>query len=177
MEESTVIILDIFKITIPAVLVAAVAYSMLRKVLERDYKLRLLELRHKNAEVITPIRLQAYERIVLLLERITPSNLLLRVSSSGHSAGEYHRILLTEIRNEFSHNMSQQVYMTEQAWQQVRHAREEVVTLINKSYQSVGEKAKGTELAKRILETVLNNEIDPTAKAISYLKQEIGQSF
>jgi hypothetical protein len=177
MEESTVIILDILKIALPAVLVAAVAYSMLKKVLERDYKLRLLELRHKNAEAITPIRLQAYERIVLLLERITPSNLLLRVSASGHTAGEYHRILLTEIRNEFNHNMSQQVYMTEQAWQQVRHAREEVVTLINKSYQSLGEKAKGTELAKRILETVLNNEIDPTAKAISYLKQEIGQIF
>jgi hypothetical protein len=177
MEESTIIILDILKISIPAILVASVAYSIIKKHLERDYKLRLLELRQKSAEVVTPIRLQAYERVVLLLERITPSNLLLRVSGSGHTAAEYHRILLTEIRNEFNHNMSQQVYMTEQSWQQVRHAREEVVNLINKSYQGLGEKAKGTELAKRILESVLNNEIDPTARAISYLKQEIGQVF
>ncbi|WP_299702881.1 hypothetical protein [uncultured Pontibacter sp.] len=177
MEEGTNIILDILRISIPAILVAAVAYSMLKKFLERDYKLRLLELRHKSSEVVTPIRLQAYERIVLLLERITPSNLLLRVSGGGHTAAEYHRILLTEIRNEFNHNMSQQVYMTEQSWQKVRHAREEVVNLINKSFQSLDEKAKGTELAKRILENVLNSEIDPTAKAISYLKQEIGQVF
>jgi hypothetical protein len=177
MEESTIIILDILKITIPALLVAGVAYAIIKKHLERDYKLRLLELRQKNAEVVTPIRLQAYERIVLLLERITPSNMLLRVSGSGHTAADYHRVLLTEIRNEFNHNMSQQVYMTEQAWQQVKHAREEVVNLINKSYQGLNDKSKGTDLAKRILESVLNDEIDPTARAISFLKQEIGQTF
>jgi hypothetical protein len=177
MEESAIIVLDILKISIPAILVASVAYSIIKKHLERDYKLRLIELRQKSAEVVTPIRLQAYERIVLLLERITPSNMLLRVSGSGHTASEYHRILLTEIRNEFNHNMSQQVYMTEQAWQQVKHSREEVVNLINKSYQGLNDKSKGTELAKRILESVLTEEIDPTARAISFLKQEIGQVF
>lgn len=177
MEESTIIILDILKISIPALFIAGISYSMMKKHLERDYKMRLLELRQKNAEIVTPIRLQAYERIVLLLERITPSNLLLRVSGSGHNATDYHRILLTEIRNEFNHNMSQQVYMTEQAWQQVKHAREQVVNLINKSYKDMPDKTKGTDLAKRILEGVLTDEVDPTARAISFLKQEIGQVF
>jgi len=177
MEETTVILLDILKITIPALIVAGATYLVVKKHLERDYKLRLLELRQKNAEVVTPIRLQAYERIVLLLERITPSNLLLRVSGSGHNATDYHRLLLTEIRNEFNHNMSQQVYMTEQAWQLVKRAREEVVNLINKSYQEMPDKSKGTDLAKRILESILTDEVDPTSRAISYLKQEIGQVF
>ncbi|MHC2991609.1 hypothetical protein OB13_08435 [Pontibacter sp. HJ8] len=177
MEQTTVIVLDILKITIPALIVATTVYLLIKNHLERDYKLRLLELRQKNAEVITPIRLQAYERITLLLERITPSNLLLRVSGSGHSAADYHRILLTEIRNEFNHNMSQQVYMTDQAWQQVKRAREEVVNLINKSYQGMPDKTKGTDLAKRILESILTEEVDPTGRAIAYLKQEIGQVF
>ncbi|WP_018479834.1 DUF7935 family protein [Pontibacter roseus] len=177
MEDTGQIILDILKISIPAILVAAVAYSLVKNHLERDYKLRLLELRQKNAEVVTPIRLQAYERITLLLERITPSNLLLRVSGSGHNATDYHRLLLTEIRNEFNHNMSQQVYMTDQAWQQVKRAREEVVNLINKSYQTMPDKSKGTDLAKRILENVLTEEVDPTARALSFLKQEISQVF
>jgi hypothetical protein len=163
--------------TIPALIVATTVYLLIKNHLERDYKVRLLELRQKNAEVITPIRLQAYERITLLLERITPSNLLLRVSGSGHSAADYHRTLLTEIRNEFNHNMSQQVYMTDQAWQQVKRAREEVVNLINKSYQGMPDKTKGTDLAKRILESILTEEVDPTGRAISYLKQEIGQVF
>ncbi|MFD2248253.1 hypothetical protein [Pontibacter ruber] len=177
MDESTTIILDILKITIPALIVAGAMYLLVKKYLDKEQRVRILELRMKSAETVLPIRLQAYERIVLLLERITPSNLLLRVSGSGHSAADYHRMLLTEIRNEFNHNLSQQVYMTEQAWQQVKQAREEVVNLINKSFQSMEDKSKGTDLAKRTLENILASEVDPTARAISFLKQEIGQVF
>jgi hypothetical protein len=177
MNDSTALILDIVKITIPALVVAGAMYLLVKQYLEKEQRVRLLELRMKNAEVVLPNRLQAYERIVLLLERITPSNMLLRVSGSGHTAADYHRLLLSEIRNEFNHNVSQQVYMSDQAWQQVKHAREEVVTLINKSFQSMEDKSKGTDLAKRILESVLASEIDPTTRAISFLKQEIGQVF
>ncbi|WP_242927760.1 hypothetical protein [Pontibacter vulgaris] len=177
MDQILIFIIDILKITLPALIVAAAMYYLVKKHFERDYKIRLLELRQKNVEVVVPIRLQAYERVVLLLERITPSNLLLRVSGSGHTASDYHRTLLAEIRNEFNHNMSQQVYMTDQAWQQVKHAREEVVNLINTSYQSLEDKSKGTDLAKRVLENVLTGEIDPTGRAINFLKQEIGQVF
>jgi len=171
------LIIDILKITIPGVIVAIAMYKLIQNQTERDYKMRLLELKQKNGEVVIPIRLQAYERIVLLLERITPSNLLLRVSGSGHTASDYHRMLLSEIRNEFSHNMSQQVYMSEQAWQQVKHAREEVVNLINRTYQELEDKSKGTDLAKRILESILASENDPTARAITFVKQEIAQVF
>lgn len=177
MEETGNFILEILKITLPAIIVAAGMYMVIRKYQERDYKTRLLELRMKNAEVVLPIRLQAYERVVLFLERISPSSLLLRVSSAGQSAAEYHRLLLSEIRNEFNHNMSQQVYMTEQAWQQVKHAREETVNLINRTKQELPENAKGTELAKKILENVLAGDADPTARAISFMKQEIAQAF
>jgi hypothetical protein len=171
------LIIDILKITIPGLIVAIAMYQLVKNQTERDYKLRLMELKQKNGEVVIPIRLQAYERIVLLLERITPSNLLLRVSGSGHTASDYHRMLLSEIRNEFSHNMSQQVYMSEQAWQQVKHSREEVVNLINRTYQEMPDKSKGTDLAKRILESILATETDPTARAISFVKQEIAQVF
>ncbi|WP_347159778.1 hypothetical protein [Pontibacter chitinilyticus] len=177
MEQFLIFIIDLLKIALPALIVAVAMYYLVKKHYERDYKVRLLELRQKNAEVVLPIRLQAYERVVLLLERITPSNLLLRVSGGGHTAAEFHRLLLAEIRNEFNHNLSQQVYMTEQAWQQVKHGREEVVSLINKTYHELPEGARGTDLAKRILETVLVSEQDPTARALSYIKQEIGQAF
>jgi hypothetical protein len=171
------LVIDILKITIPGLIVAVAMYQLVKQHYERDYKIRLLELRQKNSEVVMPIRLQAYERVILLLERITPSNLLLRVSGAGQSASDYHRQLLAEIRNEFNHNLSQQVYMTEQAWQQVKHAREEVVKLINKTYQEMPDKSKGTDLAKRILETVIASETDPTTRASTFVKQEIAQAF
>lgn len=177
MDDTTGFLLEILKIILPALLVAGAMYAVIKNYQDRDYKTRLLELRMKNAEVVLPIRLQAYERVVLFLERISPSSLLLRVSSAGQSAAEYQRLLLSEIRNEFNHNMSQQVYMTEQAWQQVKHAREETVNLINRTNQELPENSKGTELAKRILENILASETDPTTRAISYLKQEIGQVF
>jgi len=177
MNETTNFLLDTLQIILPALIVAGAMYAVIKNYQDRDYKTRLLELRMKNAEVVLPIRLQAYERVVLFLERISPSSLLLRVSSAGQSATEYQRLLLSEIRNEFNHNMSQQVYMTEQAWQQVKHAREETVNLINRTMQELPEHSKGSDLAKKTLENILASETDPTARAINFLKKEIGQVF
>ncbi|MCC9168908.1 hypothetical protein [Pontibacter harenae] len=177
MKDVTLFIIDLLKIALPALIVAGAMYMLIKKYFDQDQRTRVIELRMKNTEVVLPIRLQAYERVVLLLERITPSNLLLRVSGAGQTATDYHRVLLAEIRSEFNHNMSQQVYMSGQAWQQVKQAREEVVNLINQTYQELPDKTKGTDLAKRVLEKILAQETDPTAQAINFLKQEIGQVF
>ncbi|PTX17978.1 hypothetical protein C8N40_10716 [Pontibacter mucosus] len=174
------LLIDLLKLALPALVLVGGLYWLLQKHYEREDRLRAEQAQKKdtrNTEIITPIRLQAYERIVLLLERITPSNLLLRISPAGQTAAEYHRLLLSEIRNEFNHNMSQQVYMSEPAWQQVNHAREEVVKLLNKTFQDLPESARGTDLAKRVLETLLVNEQDPTAQAINTVKQEVRQTF
>ncbi len=177
MHQVFIFILELLKVTLPALIVAGAMYMLVKAYLKKEQRTRALELRMKNSEIVLPIRLQAYERITLLLERISPSNLLLRVSGAGHTAADYNRLLLSEIRDEFSHNLSQQVYMSEQAWQQVKQAREEIVTLINKTYQQMPENAMGTDLAKRVLEAILAGETDPTARAISAIKQEIAQVF
>ena len=173
----TAYIYDLLKILLPAGLVLYGMYSLVNAYLNKEYQRRILELRMKNSEVILPVRLQAYERICLLLERITPSNMLVRLSSAGQTAAEYQRVLLTEIRNEFNHNVAQQMYMSEQAWGIVKRAKEDVVTLIKSVYQELPENAKGTDLAKKVLENVLVTESDPTGRAISFLKQEINQTF
>jgi hypothetical protein len=174
---TTELIIDLLKIILPALLLLVAMYFLVKQYVDRDYKLRLLELRIKNSDTVLPIRLQAYERMVLFLERITPSNLLIRVSSGGQNANDYHRLLLTDIRNEYNHNLSQQIYMTDQAWELVESAKENVVTLINKSYHEMQDKTKGTELAKRVLETIIAQETDPTAHAITFIKHEINQVF
>lgn len=163
--------------TVPALAVGAGLLLLTRQFLDREYKRRLLELQMKNAETVLPIRLQAYERICLFLERITPSNMLVRVSSANLTAGEYQRLLLTEIRNEYNHNVSQQVYMTHDSWAAVKSARENVVTLINRSFHELPPHARGTDLAKKVLEHVIEQEIDPTAPALSRLKHELAQVF
>jgi hypothetical protein len=168
---------DLLKILLPAALVLYGMYALVNNYLTKEAQKRVLELRMKNSEIVLPIRLQAYERVCLLLERLAPSNLLVRVSSAGQSAAEYQRTLLAEIRNEFSHNLSQQIYMSDQAWVTVKRAKEDIVTLINQVFQELPEQAKGTDLAKRVLERVLADNFDPTGNAISFLKQEINQAF
>jgi hypothetical protein len=170
-------IFDLLKVILPAALVLYGMYSVVNSYLTKEYQKRLLELRMKNSEVILPIRLQAYERVCLFLERISPSNLLVRVSSAGQSAAEYQRVLLTEIREEFNHNVSQQMYMSDPAWQLVKRTKEDIVTLVNRVFHELPQDARGTDLAKRVLENVLNSEAEPTGQAISFLKQEINQVF
>ena len=162
---------------LPALAVGGGMLLLTRQFLDREYKRRLLELKMKNAETVLPIRFQAYERICLLLERITPSNLLVRLGGANLTAGEYQRLLLTEIRAEYNHNVSQQVYMTHEAWAAVKSARENVVTLINRSFHELPPHGRGTDLAKRILEHVIEQEIDPTAPALARLKHELAQVF
>lgn len=168
------LLIDLLKITLPALIVAGTVYYLIQQYLEKEQQRRLIELRLESSKTTLPLRLQAYERIILLLERITPNNLLVRLSSAGQTAPEYHRLLTQEIRAEYEHNLSQQLYMSPEAWAQVRQAKENIVTLINKAYQTLPnqQQARGTELAKRILEGLLADEADPTTAAIDAVKRE-----
>ena len=171
------LIIELLKIVLPALIVAAAMFYLVKTHLDRDYQRKLLELKVGNARAVIPVRLQAYERVCLFLERISPSNMLIRIPGSAVSATEYHRILLTEIRDEFNHNASQQVYMSQQTWDQVKRAKEDLVTLINRCQHQMNERSKGTELAKRILETVITEETEPTANALVAVKREIQVLF
>lgn len=172
--ESASLLIELLKITLPALIVAGTVYYLIQQYLEKDRQRRLIELRLESSKTTLPLRLQAYERIILLLERITPNNLLVRLSSAGQTAPEYHRLLIQEIRAEYEHNLSQQLYMSPEAWVLVRQAKENIVTLINKAYQTLPnqQQARGTELAKRVLESLLNDEADLTTPAIEAVKRE-----
>jgi len=167
---------DLLKITIPAGLVLYLAYLLVRSFLQKQLDEIAFSVRQKNQEIVVPIRLQAYERVVLLLERITPSNLISRLSSSEYSAEEFQQILIHEIRNEFNHNLSQQVYMSDSSWTYVITAVEQTISVINSSKNGLDEKAKGFDLAKAILENTAGEE-DTSKQAIKYIKEEIQDVF
>ena len=170
-------LVQLFFYLLPALLVGALAFYFFNLFTRNEEQRRRFLLQKENQKQALPIRLQAYERMTLFLERITPSNLLIRVSGSGQTATDYHRMLINDIRNEYNHNLSQQIYMTEQTWERIQSAKENVVTLINRSFHEMSDKSKGTELAKRILETIIAQETDPTEQAIRLMKREINEVF
>jgi hypothetical protein len=169
------IIAEILKITIPALIVFITAWIILRNMIKNDQNRRNQELILQNSRTVTPIKLQAYERIVLFLERISLESLLLRVSSPDMTASQLHSALLSSIRSEFEHNLSQQIYMSAQAWEVVRNARSNMIKIINNEIEKLPPNAKGIDLSKQLLERIMVLEKEPTRAAIDFIKGEIGR--
>ena len=166
---------DILKITIPALIVFFTAWVLLRNMIRNDQDKRRQELILQNSRTVTPIKLQAYERIVLFLERISLESLLIRVSSSDMTASQLHSTLLNTIRSEFEHNLSQQIYMSQQAWEIVRNARSNTIKIINNEADKMAAGSSGMAFSKQLLERIMELDTEPTRAAIDYIKGEISR--
>jgi hypothetical protein len=171
------VLIEFGKILIPASVVLYGAYLLVRSFIQKEITLRKLEVRSRSIETILPNRLQAYERITLFLERISPQNLLIRLSAPGLASREFQQLLLSEIRNEYNHNVSQQVYMSEEVWNLVKNAKEDLIVSINDAAGEMGPESSSIDLSKKIFEKAVNKSVDPIAHALSELKREIQQIF
>ena len=170
-------LLDLVKILVPASVVLYAVYLMVRSFIIKEIELKKLEIRSRSIETVLPVRLQAYERMTLFLERTAPQNLLVRINQPGITARDFHKLLLEEIRNEYNHNVSQQVYISEEVWSVVKNAKEDLIIEINEAAQLVPNDAPSIELAKKIFEVALSKNVDPMALALSELKKEIQRIF
>ena len=170
-------LLDLLKILIPAVLVLYAMFLTIRTMLNKELEKARIELKQRSIEATLPIRLQAYERITLLLERLSPNNLILRLNQGNLSSKELQSIMLKEIRDEYNHNVSQQVYMSDAVWELVKNAKEDLIITINTAADKMAEDATSMDLAKQIFEEMINKEVDPMAHALHEVKDEIRQSF
>lgn len=165
------------KILIPASVVLYGIYLTVKSFINRDIELKKLEVRSRSIETVLPNRLQAYERMCLFLERMSPPNLLLRLNNPIYSARELHKILLDEIRNEYNHNASQQIYMSEEVWSMIKSAKEDLTILINEASSAIGPEATGLDLSRKIFELTLEKNVEPISHALTELKKEIQQTF
>jgi hypothetical protein len=171
------VLIEFIKILVPASVVLYAAYLLVRTQVQKEVDLKALEVRGKSIENVMPIRLQAYERMTLFLERISPQNLLVRLTASGMNAREFHQLLLQEIRNEFNHNVSQQVYMSHEVWNLIRNAKEDLIMSINDAAGEVLPDAASIDLSKKIFEKSMAKSVDPIAHALIELKKEIQRTF
>lgn len=169
--------IELLKLLIPAAVVLYAAYLLVRAFIQREIDIKKLEVRSKSIETILPSRLHAYERMTLFLERMNPQNLLIRINSPGLTAKEFHHMLLGEVRNEYNHNVSQQVYISEELWNLIKSAKEDLIVTINESANEMTPEASGLDLSKKIIEKYLNRSVDPLNHALSELKQEIQRTF
>ena len=168
---------ELLKIIIPATLVLLTAYLLLHKLLRNEEKRRQFELSKENVLKLTPIRLRAYERLILVLERTLPSNLVINTIKPEMSNLELHGLLLSNVRNEFSHNISQQIYVSDELWFHIRGAQESLLKLINTCAAQCNPSNQGAELAERIIQVFSSSQNTPSELAIEKLKSEVRNLF
>jgi hypothetical protein len=118
------------------------------------------------------LELQAAERFALYLERIAPDRLVMRLHQNGMSAKMLQTEMLRAIREEFDHNLSQQVYMSDAAWKLIKDAKEEMVTFISRMGDSMPANATGIDLSRKIFETASRVEELPTDIALKQLRKD-----
>lgn len=120
-----------------------------------------------------PLKLQAYERIVLFLERIEPSSLLLRSKLSDMTANLLHSTLLNNIREEYEHNVAQQIYVSDNAWNLTKQAKEETIRIVNLAAESMEKDSSANDLTRNVFEKMMVLPKSPSQIALEYIKQEV----
>jgi hypothetical protein len=173
--DSTKNLSDTLLYFVPALLVLGAVFMLIKRFLDRDFQNRQVDVRQSMRKDSLPLKLQAYERLVLFLERISPNSLLVRTHRGGMSAPQLHSDLLATVRAEFEHNLSQQIYISASAWEAVKNAKEDMLKLFNNAYSRVGQHASGIQLSSQIFEQMMKEESFPTQKAIDVLKSEAKQ--
>lgn len=169
--------LEILKYTVPAMVVALLTIFLVRSFINESDSRRKAEQLLKNHEITIPLRLQAYERVMLFLERISIDSLLIRHNQAGISSRQMHTEMLAAIRNEYEHNLSQQVYISAKAWENVKSARAQIIKVINTAAEKVNPNSTALDLSKKIIEEIGGYDKSPTQSAIDFIKNEIQALF
>lgn len=168
---------DILFYLAPMVVAAGGMYMLVKNMFDRDYRIKLIDAKRALQKEALPLRLQAYERMTLFLERISPNNLLYRVQTTGMKVRDLQTELLSNVRSEYEHNITQQIYLSAEAWQTVKSAKEDMIKIINVASGEIDSNANAIELSKRIFEVMMREENIPTQKAIDFLKMEVAHLF
>jgi hypothetical protein len=165
-------ITEILKYTIPSIVVFLTATVMIRYYFKSFVRDRDRDLLLQDRKKTLPMRLQAYERLAVFLERITVDSLVVREQSDEFTARDFHQHLLAVIRAEYEHNLSQQIYISGDAWNVVRNAREGTLKMINRAAMQVNPDGTALDLSKKIIEIQMEVDSSPTQGALEFLRNE-----
>ena len=164
-------IIDLFLFAIPSLITGIIAYYFFKEHTKNEDGRRRFLLKKDMQVNAMPLRLQAYERIALFLERISPSKLLIRIAPNNSNKADYETLLIQSIEQEFEHNLSQQIYISDKCWSIATTAKNATIQLIRKA--SMLEK---TDTANKLREVVLTEMMErrsPSDAALSFIKEEV----
>lgn len=164
-------IIELAFYTLPAVVTGVVAYYSFQTFVNNEEKRRRFHLLKENQKQALPLKLQAYERLALFLERISPTKLLIRVAPLNDNKVDYQNLLIHHIEQEYEHNLTQQIYVTDECWMMIVSTKNAIIQNIRKTTIN-----KDVTTADKLRETILSSLFEnesATNITLSYLKNEV----
>ncbi len=174
MEEATQIISYVAYL-LPAIVVGVIAYYFFKGHTANEEGRRRYLVQKEAQKQVLPLRLQAYERITLFLERIDLNKLLVRVKPFSDSKDDYENLLVKNIEQEYEHNLTQQIYVTPECWNLINAAKNATIHIIRQG--AMHEKDGNVDKMRTWLLQNFMEEISPSQKALAYLKNEVSELF
>lgn len=164
-------------VLVPSAMVFGVAYYFLNKVNKDKAFAYSAELRKDRQKHILPMKVEAYQRLILFLERIHPNSLVMRVHNPIKHATLMQNELLEQIRSEFEHNIAQQMFVSPQAWEMVKRSKDELIQLVHIAGKQMDSTSMATDLSAKIFELTAQVDPFPTEIAIKFVKDEFQSLF
>ncbi|AOW10169.1 DUF7935 family protein [Flavobacterium gilvum] len=173
MELSKMI--ELLSYTLPAIITGMVAYYFFNLHTKNEEGRRRYLLMKEGQKNAMPLRLQAYERMALFLERISLSNLLIRISPISTDKNDYANFIIAQIDQEFEHNLAQQIYMTDECWTIISTAKNSTIQMIRKV--ALSPDVNGADKLREVLLNDLLEKQAPSNAALAYIKKEVSQMW
>lgn len=164
-------IVDLFMFAIPSLITGVLAYYFFKEHTKNEDGRRRYLLKKDMQVTALPIRLQAYERLALYLERISPNKLLVRVKPTSSNKEDYESLLISSIEQELEHNLSQQIYISDRCWSIISAAKNATIQLIRKA--SLLPKTNTSEKLREVILTEMMERRAPSDAALSFIKEEV----
>ena len=166
-------IIEILAYTIPSFITGGVAYYLFNSYFKDQQNTRRWLLQKEAQKDALPLRLQAYERMSLYLERINPTKLLIRIIPLSNDKNDYENLVISQIEQEFEHNLTQQIYMSDKCWTIIVTAKNATIQMIRKANMS--DRVDNADKLREVLLSDLMEKQSPSNAALAFIKNEVGQ--
>ncbi|MFV8327069.1 hypothetical protein [Flavobacterium sp. ZS1P14] len=166
-------IIGLLSYTLPSIVTGAVAYYFFDLHTKNEEGRRRYLLNKEAQKNALPLRLQAFERMTLYMERINPTKLLIRIAPVSQDKNDYENLIIAQIEQEFEHNLTQQIYMSDECWTIIVTAKNATIQMIRKANMS--DRVDSADKLREVLLNDLMEKQSPSNAALAYIKNEVGQ--
>lgn len=166
-------IIELLSYTLPSIVTGLMAYYFFDLHTKNEEGRRRYLLNKEAQKNALPLRLQAYERMALYMERINPTKLLIRITPLTNDKNDYENLIIAQIEQEFEHNLTQQIYMSDECWTIIVTAKNATIQMIRKANRS--ERVHSADKLREIILNDLMEKQSPSNAALAYIKNEVGQ--